>query len=251
MSIIDLGSNVVVDTESDNLGGGSVFKSDLYDFKIALAYLNKAPSGALSLNLTLDTKEGREMKQTIYISSGDAKGNKFTYTDKNGNERPLPGFAQMDSLCKLAVDKGLKDMDQEEKTILVYSPTESKEVPTQVLVLTELLGAEITLGILEVVEDKMVKNAEGKYVADNGQTRVVNQISKIFKTEGHLTGSEIAANMTEGEFAKKWLDKNKDQVINKAGKSVKAKSTFGIKPALALAGETPTSNAPATKSLFS
>lgn len=235
-------TTVKMEEERDVLGGGGVFDSNLYDFTIKLAYVSYAASGAVAINLNLESS-GRTLKQTIYISSRkDAAGNvRYTYTDKKtGEDRPLPGYSQINSLCQLAIGKQLKDIDPEEKTISIYDFTAKKELPKQVPVLTELLDAEITIGVLKVLEDKNVKDASGKYVP-NGETREVNTMGKFFKTEGRLTTAEIAAGETEGKFAVKWLDKNLDAVINKA-KGVSANTgTAGI-PASSGAAPAPTTS---------
>jgi len=99
MSMFDLGKDVVVEVEKDSLGGG-VFESDVYDFKIDMAYLSKATSGAMAVNLTYKASNGKTLRVTDYISSGDAKGNSFTYVDKEGNKKPLPGYAKLDTLSR-------------------------------------------------------------------------------------------------------------------------------------------------------
>lgn len=239
--MFDLGSNVTVEEEVDSLGGKGPLDSGIYDFKIKLAYITKSGGGAMAVNLVLETDKKQELKETIYISSGDAKGNKFTYKDKQGNEQPLPGYSQINTLCRLAIGKELRELEPETKTISLYDYTAKKEVPTQVPVLTDLLNEEIALGVLKIIEDKRSKNAEGKYVA-NGETRIINSISKIFKAEGHLTGAEIAAGLTEGEFAPKWASKNNGIVVDK--------STKVSTPASSAPVASPTGKSTPTKSLF-
>lgn len=240
MSIFKLNENVVQEEEIDSLGGG-LLDSALYDFKIEMAYLSKVKSGAMQVNLTFKTKESKTLRERGFISSGDAKGNKFTYTDKEGKERPLPDFAKLDTLCKLAIGKSLQELEPEQKTIKVYDPELKKEVPTQVPVLMDLIGADITAGVLRVVEDKTSKDSTGAYTP-TGETRETNIIDKYFRTEDKLTVAEIKAEATEAAFYGKWEEKNKGKVVNKAKGVAGNSGTAGA----------PTSTAPnPTKSLFS
>lgn len=226
MSIFDLGSDVVQEVEQDRLGGGTL-DSDIYDFKIELAYLGKAKSGATSINLVLKTKDGLTLRDQDWISSGDAKGNSMTYV-KDGKKYPLPGYAKLDMLCKLAIGKPLKEMEPEDKVIKLYDFDAKKEVPTQVPVLTELLGADITAGVLKVVVDKTKQNPSTGSYEPTGETREVNEVDKLFRTEDHLTGAEIAAEATEPDFYNKWKDKNQGQVRNKAKGASGESGTAGI-----------------------
>ncbi len=195
--MFDLGKDVVEDQETDSLGGGPL-DSALYDFVIKMAYIGKSKGGAMSVNLTLESGKDT-LRQVIYISSGDAKGNKFTYTDKNDKtEKPLPGYSQINSLCLLAVGKPLKELDPENKTIGIWNYDLKKEVPTEVPVLMDLMGEEISAGILQIIEDKY--QAEG--------TRKINEIDKWFRTKDKLTVAEILAEATEAAFADKWVTKN-------------------------------------------
>ena len=77
-------TNVV--SETDTIGGGSyLLDSDIYDMTIDTAWVGKSTGGAMNVNLVL--KSGNKtLRSTIYITSGNAKGNKTTYTDKSGAE---------------------------------------------------------------------------------------------------------------------------------------------------------------------
>lgn len=239
MSIFKLNENVVQETETDSLGGG-LLDSALYDFKVEMAYLTKVNSGAMQINLTFKTKEGKTLRERGFISSGDAKGNKFTYT-KEGKEYPLPDFAKLDTLCKLAIGKSLQELEPEQKTVKVYDSELKKEVPTQVPVLMDLIGADITAGVLRVIEDKTSKDSTGTYTP-TGETRETNIIDKYFRTEDKLTVAEIKAEATEAAFYSKWEEKYKGKVINKAK---------GVAGNSGTAGAPKSSTPNPTKSLFS
>jgi len=243
MSMFDLGKDVKLEKDEDRLSTSGILDSDIYDFKIEMAYLTKSKGGAMAVNLVLKQSNGHVFKPTIYISSGDAKGNSFTYTDKKtGEMHPLPGFSQINTLCELAIDKGLKDLEEpEKKTIGIWNYDAKKEMPTEVPVLMELLNSEITAGVLKIIEDKRAKNDVGDYVP-TGETREINEIDKLFRTEGRLSSAEIIAGNTQGEFASKWADKNAGKTRNKSSGSTASSGTAGAP----VASEAPTT----TKKLF-
>lgn len=201
--------NIVTDeeikTETDSVGGGGVLESGLYPMEITMAYLGKADSGADSITVHLKTKEGRETRQTLWITSGDAKGNKNFY-EKDGERFFLPGFNVANSMALLTVGKPLNDLDSEEKTIKLYNYDAKAEVPTKVQVVTSLIGQTIIAGIQRQTVDKNVKNGEGKYVP-SGDTRDVNEIDKFFRARDNMTTAEIRAGATEAAFYPTWGEK--------------------------------------------
>ena len=231
--MFDIGKDIVVD-ESDNLGGSGPVESGLYDYVIKAAYVTTAKSGAVAINLELAAGKSK-LRVTEYIKSGNAKGNKFTYTDKDGNEQPLPGFSKMNSLCLLAAGEELKDIDPEMKTLNLFNYELKKEVPTEVPVLMELLDQEITAGVLKIIEDKNVKNDAGMYVA-SGETREINEVDKWFRTRDRMTVSEIKAEATEAVFAGQWDEKNAGITKNKAKGAATGSGTSGTPAAT---GEAP------------
>lgn len=241
MSIFALGNDVQQEVEKDSLGGG-LFESGTYDFTVEMAYLSKSKGGAMGINLTFKTEDGRTLRENGWISSGDAKGNSFTY-EKDGKKYPLPDYAKLDNLCKLAIGKSLGELEPEKKTIKVWDHEQKKEVPKEVPVLMDLLKAKITAGVLKATVDKTSKNdATGKY-EPNGETRDINEIDKYFRTEDKLTSAEIQAEATEPEFYEAWQEKNKGKLVNRAKGASGNTGTAG-----APTGGTDTSSN--TKSLF-
>lgn len=242
MSMFDLGKDVVEEAESDVLGGRGPLESGLYDFIIKAAYITKSGGGAMAVNLELAAGP-QTMNQTIYISSGDAKGNKFSYTDKEGTEKPLPGYSQINNLCLLACGKKLRELDPETKTLSLYNYDQKKDIPTEVPVIMELLDQEITAGVLKILEDKRKKNDQTGNYEPTGETRELNEIDKWFRTKDQLTVAEILAESTEAAFAGKWSDKNSGVTRDK---STGVKGNTGTAGAPAAKGEAPVPE----KSLF-
>lgn len=214
MSLLSaLASDSSIATETDSLGGNQALESGLYPCTVTMAHLNKSAGGALGLVLTLKTSENREIRQTLWMTSGNAKGNK-NYYEKDGEKHFLPGFNHANGLCLLAVGKEVSAMDTETKVIKLYSPEAKAEVPTKVDVLTELLGKEIVVGLLKQKVDKTAKNDAGIYVP-TGETREENEIDKMFRATDRMTTAEIRAQAAEAAFAftweTKWSGKTRDK----------------------------------------
>lgn len=202
MSLLSsLASDPTIANETDSIGGSGPLDSGLYLFTVALAYLNKASSGALGLVLQLKAGN-REVRQTLWMTSGTAKGGKNFY-EKDGEKHFLPGFVHANALCLLTNGKEISEMDTESKVVKLYSSEAKAEVPTKVDVLTDLLGKEIMVGLIKQTVDKTVKNDAGVYVP-NGETRDENEIDKLFRASDRMTTAEVRAEAAEAAFAATW-----------------------------------------------
>lgn len=205
--------------EKDVVGGGfSPLDTAIYKSTVTLAYLQKSAGGALGLNLHLTTDAGREVRQTLWMASGDAKGNKNFFIDKNGDKQYLPGFNLANSLCMLTVGVEIAQMETEKKTVSLYSPEAKAEVPTSVDMLMDLLGKEVYVAIFKQIEDKSVKGEDGKY-HPTGETIEKNEIDKFFcALDGHdkKTVMEIQGKAEEAVFYNTWDQKWTGQVRDRS-----------------------------------
>ena len=225
-----------IQEDTDFVGGFQVLDSGVYDATIDMAYVDKSSGGALNVNFVFKTQDGKELKQTIYVSSGDKKGNLNYYIDKKGNKNFLTGYNLVKAITLLTIGKELSAVDTEVKTLNIYDYTAKKEIPQKKEVIMELLGQDITLGVLKVIENKNTKNAQGIYVP-SAETRTFNEVDKIFRTKDRLTVAEIKAEATEPGFINTWSEKNTGKVRDKS------KAVSG--------GNSPTAAPAAKTSLFS
>jgi hypothetical protein len=200
-------------TTTSNFGP---MESGLYNMAIDMAYVDKSAGGAMNVNFVFKAQSGKELKQTIYVTSGDSKGNLNYYVDKDGNQRYLPGYNTVNSICLLTVGKELADMDTEEKTLSLWSFEHKKEVAQKKHVIMDLIGQEIQLGVLQIIEPKMVKGDNG-YV-DSGETRTINEIDKVFRTSDNLCVAEIRAKETEATEYERWAKRNEGVTRDKTKK---------------------------------
>ena len=233
MSLLqNLKSDDSIANERDSVGGGGVLESGLYKATVNLAYLTKSDGGAVGLALNLKTEEGREIRQTIYMTSGTAKGGQNFYTDKDGKKQYLPGFLIANSLALLTVGKEISELDTETKVVNVYQKAAKAEVPTKVEMLVELLGKEILVGLIKQTVDKTAKNESTGQYDPTGETRDENEIDKLFRASDRMTTAEIRAQATEAAFANTWEAKHKGNTRNKA-KGAGAAGTAGAPKAAA------------------
>lgn len=234
--------------EKDTLGGGrQLFDSGIYKFTVALAYVKAADSGALGLHLQFKTEDGRELRQSVYLTSGKEKGLK-NYYEKEGQKHYLPGFNIGNSLALLTTGKEISQLETEDKVFNLYDFNAKAEVPTKVAALTDIMGKEIYGAVLLQKVDKNVKDNSGKYVP-SGETREENEIDKFFcavEEFDKLTSAEIKAKRAgqtiEKPFYDAWSEKNAGQVRDKSTKGGGTAGAPGAaKPAAAASAKPSTS----------
>lgn len=223
----NLNTDASLEDEKDILGGGGPLDTDVYGSEITMAYLDKSQGGALGLNLHLKTDQGREIRETLWVASGDAKGNKTYFENKQGEKKPLPGFTNATAMCLLTVGKELGEMDTESKVVKVYSREAQAEVPQTKEVLVDLLGQRIKVGLFKQTIDKRAKGDDGNY-APTGETRDVNEIDKFFRDRDGMTTAEIRAQADEAVFMNTWKDKWAGQVRDRTSKDAPQGGTAGL-----------------------
>jgi len=216
MSEWDLPKNV--QTQSiERVGGGFAWESGVYDATVKMVYLNQSASEAVSCNVILENSEGKELKESFWIKSGKAKGNK-TYFTKDKVDYPLPGYSIANSMCVAVTGESLsKCMESvEKKTINIYNPELRKEAPSERPVLVGLLNKVVKVAVHQVIEDKVAKSPSGQY-EPTGESRTVNQCKFFGNTEGK-TAEEITSNADATMFDK-WAAKNTGTVLDKTTKA--------------------------------
>ena len=224
----NLATDNSIANEKDSVGGGSkILESGLYNCTVSMAHATQSAGGAMGLVLTLKTDAGQELKQTLWMTSGTAKGCKNYYEGKDGQKNYLPGFIHANSLCLLAVGKEIAQMDTETKVIPLYNAEAKSEVPTKVEVLMDLLGKEILVGIIKQVVDKTKKNDAGVY-EPTGETREENEIDKLFRARDRMTTAEIRAQAEKATFVDTWAAKFTGVTKEKAKGAGAAAGTAGV-----------------------
>lgn len=215
-----LSTDASIADEKDSVGSTGALESGLYPSSISLAYVTKSGGGATGLVVHFKTDGGRDIRQTLWMTSGTAKGAK-NYYEKDGEKHYLPGFLAANALCLLTVGKEISELDTETKVVNVYSKEAKAEVPTKVEVPVELLHKDIIVGLHKNKVDKTTKNeSTGEYVP-TGETREENEVDKFFRISDSMTTAEIRAQASEATFIetwkKKWSGVTRDKTKGVAG----------------------------------
>lgn len=207
-----------IEQEKDTLGGGGfVWDTGLYDVVIDSVYMDQSKGGAYSLNFVFKTAEGKELRNTQYVTSGTAKGTR-NYYEKDGKKHYLPGFTAANDIAVAATGKELSGLEMEDKIVEIYDFDLKKKVPTTKPVFMEMIGKTFKLGVQKVKEYKNIKNDAGDYVP-GPDIKEFNEVAKSFNNEG-LTSVEAKAGITEPEFVNKWLERNGADFVKDKTKGV-------------------------------
>lgn len=201
MSIKGLAIDADVEQQNtDTLGGGFAKPTGLYGCVVDVAFLDKSKSGAMSLNLHLKLASDKSViRQTIYMTSGDKKGNKNYYV-KDGRKVVLPGMQLADQIAQITTGKAMGDLTAEKKMVKLWDPESRSEKPREVPTLPEMTGQSILIGLHKVDKNRWSGGAP------TAQHTFVNEIDKVFYPDGYST-AEKAGESEEAVFHKQWSDK--------------------------------------------
>lgn len=181
---LSLGKDVKLE-EAFETKGSNTLKSGVYTAQVKNIYFTETKSGTGCANIVLSIN-GNVKTFPVYVTWKDTKSPVRT---KDGKPQVMPGYRTLNSLAYLLTGKGVNDLEQEEKTIMVYSFKDRKEQPTKASCITELMNKTIQVGIIEIKKHKsMLSN--GVYVPTT-DTYNTNEISQFFDEDGY-TASEKA-----------------------------------------------------------
>ena len=227
MSLLkNLTSDASIATEKDSVGSTGLLESGLYKSTITLAYVTKSDGGAIGLVLHAKTESGKEIRQTLWMTSGTAKGCK-NYYEKEGEKHYLPGFLSANSVARLTIGKEISELDTETKVVSAYNKEAKADVPTKVEMLVDLLGQEIVIGLIKQTVDKTQKNETTGLYVPTGETRDENEIDKMFRARDNMTVAEVTAQAEEAAFYATWDAKWTGKTKTKA-KGAAAGGTAGM-----------------------
>lgn len=197
--------------EKDVLGGRSLLPTNIYTGKLDAVWLSEAASGAIAVNISANI-DGKNIRQTAYITNKDKQD---FYVDKKTQEKKaMPSVLMFNALVKLITGKNsYTTLTTEKRTLSIWDANQKKEVPTAVDCFVELHGAEVAMAVEHQLVDKTEKGNGGKYFP-TGETREQNEITKFFDAATMKTVTELLGG-SDASFASKWLEKNKDKVIDK------------------------------------
>lgn len=200
-------SNEGVEESQDRLGGFAARESDAYTGTIKAAYVGQsAKTKARSVSIIMDFK-GSEYRETFWVTNKDDV-NYYVDTKDGNKKKPLAGYTHVDDICQVTIGKGLNEAIHEEKVINLYDAEAKREIPKSVPMLVELLGKEVTLGILKKTKNKQAKNSAGEYV-DTPDSRDENETDKVFHFPSNLTVVEARNKIQNPAFYASWVERNR------------------------------------------
>lgn len=201
-----------LEESKDRLGGFAPLETDIYVAKIKALYAGQSSGGAMSVTLIAALQDGREYRETVYVTNKNGQ-NFFLNKHDNNKKVPLPGFTVIDDICLIATGKPLAEQTAEDKVVQVYDPEAKKELPKSVPMLMDAVGQDIGLGIVKQLVNKNEKQGN-EYVA-TAATREENFIDKVFHPTMKLTVAEARNGQDEGKFWDAWVKKNQGQTRDK------------------------------------
>jgi len=224
--------SVKVEVEEEKLGGGSYVKdTGVYNFVVKMAYGGQSESGAYFIDVKLETEDGQRMNVREYITSGNEKGVRPYYIDKDGKQRALPGYAKMNALDVLLAGNTEQYPSTEPKTIPLWNKDAEKEVPTEVNVVTGWVGKPITALVRCVRSFKQAKNASGQYVETTDTRDSAEIVHFVDAVTGQTRAEKLAGKdaTIKPQFESKY---NSDYVLDKTkGKGKPAAAAAPAAPA--------------------
>ena len=124
--------------EEETVREGGTREAGVYDVAVDKAYIRKTDSGANMLEIDFKLADETTFHYSTCVLSGDEKGNKSTYTSKQGKEIALPGVQSMrhffDSI-------EIEDPDATEGEVEHFS------TKIKALCLTGIQGKKLKIGI--------------------------------------------------------------------------------------------------------
>jgi hypothetical protein len=206
---------VVAVVEKDTLGSTKfTLDSGVYEFTVKSMYPVKNKGGSSNMQLVLETPDKRLFSPSIYFM--DAKGNMTTvatYGEEKGKTVDNIGKRLLDNICQMAVGKSLVQVsNSEEKKTVIKQFTKDEKI--QVDMYMDMIGAKVTLGILETRKNKQVDPGTGGKWIDTNEERIENTIHKVFSSDG-FTKEELAKKVSTPIFITGWKEKYQGQLQDK------------------------------------
>ena len=226
---------------NDRVGVKRLLPTGAYPMLVKLAYYSFTKGGAKALNLTLQPVDSElgEVRQTLYVASGDAKGNLTYYVNKKTGKKHLPPDMHTDNqLAQVTLGKSITEVPTAQKTVKIYDYDTKKEEPVEVPVLVEMLNTQFVAGIISVAENKRALNpASGAYEPTN-EIREFNEVEKLFNKD-NFSVQEMRDKVETPVFLEEWKGLRPPEYVNSDVKEV------------ANAPRTSTNTAPPSNDLFS
>ena len=201
---LGISQETVSEVKPQEVSSGFVLPVGIYDAIVKEVYIRKTEKGANMLQVMFSVPVNGEATDYMYatcVKSGDEKGNKATYTDKNsGKERTLPGVHEM---------KHFTDACNVEKPEVKTGKVKYMNETIDALCVPGLTGSEIKIAL---------RQEENSY---QGDISIKNDLFAFMTKDGKNSAGD---DLVEG--AQKLIDRSPLKKL-KAGASKPAGGTSG------------------------
>lgn len=232
------------DTVARDFGGYKPFGTDHYQAEIKFCYLTSSKvEGSQSQGVGMILDIGGKTYKEVFWPIGSSGSS--TYTDqKSGEQRNIPGFDHVNALLMVTLGKSLTDpsLRVADRPVPFWDQSAGKLVDTQTPCFIDLHGITVGVLMLETIEDKRVKNGQGKWVP-SGETTKSNTIDKFVHGGSNATAMELgnyceakgvslpeavqSIQSMDASYVNDWVSLNQGKV---ADKSTANKSGGGARP---------------------
>ena len=195
LDMLGVSQETVEAVEPEEVYEGGTRDAGLYKVAVDKIYIRKTDSGASMLEADFKLEDGTDFHYSTCVKSGDQKGNKTTYTTKQGKERALPGVESMTKL--LTTIDGLK-------ASAVEGDVEHFGTKIKALCFTGLQGKKLQIGVNQYENfyngEISVRNDIKYWLDENGKNsagedlieKVVDSLEKFPLKKIKLQASQTA-----------------------------------------------------------
>ena len=210
---LGISQETVESVKPEEVYEGKTIPSALYTVAVDKAYIRKTDSGAKMLEVDFIMEDGEPFHYSTCVLSGDEKGNKSTYTTKQGKEVALPGVTSM--------TKFLTAIDSLNASASVGT-VKHKDENIEALCFSGLQGKKLQIGI----------NQEESFY--QGDVLLKNDVKYWLDAEGKNASGEDLTEKVKESLEKHPLKKLRAQ--NKPGATATAGTTGGSEAPKASSG---------------
>ena len=170
LSMLGISQETVQAVEPEEVYEGSTRAAGLYEVAVDQAYVRKTDSGANMLEVDFKMDDGSNFHYSTCVASGDEKGNKSTYTSKQGKEVALPGVVSLtkfltaiDSLKSAAVKGDVEHRGGDKIEALCFTGLQGKKLQIGINQYENFYNGEVSVrNDVKYWLDEKGKNSKGE-----------------------------------------------------------------------------------------
>lgn len=215
-----------------------------YPGTISMAYVYRTASGATMCAIQVAFDSGKEATFTDCIVSGNAKGNKNYYIDRNGSKQYMPGYINIRNIHGVATGEFdlAKAATDTRKVKPIHRKADENELE-DVAALVDMIGKRMVFAVQEIRKNKQAKTDTGSY-ANLPEEQLINEVvgGACANIDTRCTYNEAVAG-TEAKYLDSWTARNagklKDKYVAVSQASPFAGDTATASPAASTAPASP------------